>query len=254
MMKVTRDLRASRRLLIGCLTVLAATIWPAPAKSVVWLAPGEPLQAAHLEALVEPALPAGVTHSLRFTQPALPLANPATSDAQLQLLDLMLDPRTERFNGSMRVRLATGEVRVLALGGNARAMLDVPVPTHTISPGEPLEPSMLEIVALPERQVRADTLLDPSSLIGVEARRRLLPGRPVRRQDVQPMRLVRRGEPVGIVYRMPGMELTITGRALDDGGQGSLVGATNIESGQRLSGVVVGPGKILLDSRRDGWR
>ena len=62
---------------------------------------------------------------------------------------------------------------------------------------------MLEIVALPERQLHADTLLDPSSLTGVEARRRLLPGRPVRRQDVQPR--VPRGGKFPVKYYLTAM-------------------------------------------------
>jgi flagella basal body P-ring formation protein FlgA len=232
-----------------CLVVMLAV--PGSASGVAWLAPGESLLEAHLAALVEPALPVSETYSLSFTQPLLPLSNPASSEARLQLLELRHDPRTERVTGAFSVRLASGEERAIGFAGEARTMVEVPVPMRSVSAGERLEPAMLELTLLAERQLRDDTLLDPIELVGFETRRRLLPGRPVRRRDVQEPRLVHRGQPVDVVYRAPGIEVTITARALEHGTRGSLVAATNLESGRRLTGVVTGAGQITLSPGRE---
>jgi flagella basal body P-ring formation protein FlgA len=244
-------IRITSRKAIAGLILLAALAMPGPARGLAWLAPGEPLLEAHLAALVEPALPASETFQLSFTHPALPLSNPASSEAHLQLLELRQDPRTERFTGAFLVRLASGEERAIGFAGEARAMVEVPVPLRTIAAGEQLEPTLLELTLLPERQLRTDTMLDPTELTGLETRRRLLPGRPVRRRDVQERQLVRRGEPVDVVYRAPGIEVTVTARALEHGSRGSLVTATNLESGKRLTGVVTGAGQITLGTRRE---
>lgn len=248
---MTRLIRVTSRRILACLILSAALAMPGTARGVAWLAPGEPLLETHLAGLVEPALPVSETFRLSFTHPALPLSNPASSEAHLQLLELRHDPRTERFTGAFLVRLATGEERSIGFAGEARAMVEVPVPLRTIAAGEQLGPALLELTLMAERQLRADTLLDPAELAGLETRRRLLPGRPVRRRDVQEQQLVRRGEPVDVIYRAPGVEVTVTARALEDGSRGSLVAVTNLESGRRLTGVVTGDGQITLGAARE---
>jgi len=237
-----------RRLAVALLLVVAGL--PGAAGASLWLAPGEPLGETQLGALVEPALPPGERFELAFTQPALPLHNPATTDAFLQLLELRFDPRSERFSGAFLVRLESGEERVLGLAGRARAMVEILVPVRTIAAGERLSADLLAPLVVAERQLRADTLVDPADLEDVEARRRLLPGRPLRRGDVRAPQLVRRGETVEIVYRAPGLELVTTGRALDDGSRGSVVGIANLDSGQRLSGLVTGPRRVTVGDQR----
>ncbi len=223
---------------------------PGTARAGLWLAPGEPLGEAHLSALIEPALPPGERFEVSFSHPALPLFNPATTDAFLQLLELRLDPRTERFSGAFLVRLESGEERVLGLAGRAQAMVEILVPARTVAAGERLSADLLAPLVVAERQLRADTLVDPLELEDVEARRRLLPGRPVRRGDVRAPQLVRRGATVEVVYRAPGIELVTMGRALEDGSRGSVVGVANLDSGQRLAGLVTGAGRVTVSGPR----
>lgn len=248
---MARTIRITPGTALAGLFLVAVLAISGPTHAAAWLAPGEPLREAHLAALVEPALPASEIFELSFTHPALPLANPASSEAHLQLLELRYDPRTERFTGAFLARLASGKERAIGFAGEARAMVEVPVPLRTIAAGERLETALLELTFLTERQLRADTLLDVKELAGLETRRRLLPGRPVRRRDVQEQQLVRRGEPVDVVYRAPGIEVTVTGRALEHGSRGSMVTATNLESGRRLTGVVTGHGQITLGTGRE---
>lgn len=219
---------------------------PGPVRAALWLAPGEALTKGHLSALVEPALPPGERFEVSFDQPALPLHNPAASEAFLQLLEFRHEPRTDRFSGAFLARLESGEEKVLGFAGFARALVEIMVPVRTIAVGERLHADLLEPLVVAERRLRADTLTDAADLVDVEARRRLLPGRPVRRGDVRTPRLVRRGETVEVVYRVPGIELVTMGRVLEDGSRGSNVAVSNLDNGQRLSGVVTGPGRITV--------
>ncbi len=242
------------RALGGFAILLLLLAAPFAARAALWLAPGEPLGQAQLLALVEPALPPGERFEVAFTHPALPLHNPAASAAFLQLVDLHREPRTERFSGAFLVRLETGEERVLVLAGRAQAMVEVLVPARTVAAGERLDAGLLEPMLVIERQLRADSLVDPAELLGVEAQRRLLPGRPVRRGDVRAPRLVRRGEAVEVVYRAPGIELVTVARALEDGSRGSRVMVSNLDSGQRLSGVVTDVARIVVGGTRGASR
>lgn len=235
-----------RRAIIGLALILLMLIGPATARAGVWLAPGEPLDHAHLEALVKPALPPGERFQLAFEQPVVPLHNPASSEAFMQLMNFRHEPRTERFAGSFLVRLESGEERVLALAGRAQMVIEILVPTRTIAAGERLARNLMEPLLVVESRLRSDTLTEPMNLLDMEARRRLLAGRPVRQGDVQAPQLVRRGEAVEVVYRAPGLELVATARALEDGGRGSLVTIVTLDTGKRLTGIVSNPGEVVV--------
>jgi len=231
------------------LLLLVPGLGASPVRAAAWLAPGEALTQAHLEALVQPMLPPGERFRISFAQPQLPLRNPARVEAALQLIELRFDPRTERFAGSLHVRLETGEQRVLRLGGEARALVEILVPVRSIQAGERLDGDLLEPLIVARSRLRRDVLVDPEALSGVEARRRLIAGRPVRQADVQEPRLVRRGDTVELVYRSSGLELLTAARALEDGSHGSLVTVANLDSGQRLAGVVTGAGRVAVGLR-----
>ena len=143
------------RTLSGLALLLVLVAAPASPRASMWLAPGEPLLQDHLESLVAPALPPGELLELVFSQPALPLVNPAASEAFLQLLELRYEPRTERFSGAFLVRLESGEERVLGLAGRAQAMVEIMVPVRTIAAGERLQPSLLEPVVVAERLLKS---------------------------------------------------------------------------------------------------
>lgn len=54
--------------------------------------------------------------------------------------------------------------------------------------------------------------------------------------------IVRRGQPVTLVYEAPGLALTLRGRALEDAGLGQSVRVLNTSSNQTIDAVVTGPG------------
>lgn len=239
---------ALRRVPLLAALVAAVLAWPAAAAS--WLAPGEPLTEAHLATLVEAALPPlGDGFELTFTSPSLPLTNPASSEASLELVELRFDARSERFTGGLLVRLETGEQRLLAVGGRAQLMAEVMVPMRPVAAGERLDPAWLEPALVPARLLRADALASLDELEGLEARRRLAAGRPIRGADVQPTRLVRRGEAVELRYRAPGIELVTLGRALEDGARGAIVQVANLDSDRHLAARVVGPRLVEIAGR-----
>lgn len=54
--------------------------------------------------------------------------------------------------------------------------------------------------------------------------------------------IVRRGQPVMLVYEAPGIALTLRGRALEDAGLGQSVRVLNTSSNQTIDAIVTGPG------------
>ncbi|GAB5349248.1 flagellar basal body P-ring formation chaperone FlgA [Alteriqipengyuania sp. 357] len=81
---------------------------------------------------------------------------------------------------------------------------------------------------------------------GLEARRTLRSGMPVRASDLAEPRLVRRGEPVTIVLLSGALSITATGRALADGAQGDVVRVFSEATNQTLTGVVEPDGRVRV--------
>jgi flagella basal body P-ring formation protein FlgA len=85
-------------------------------------------------------------------------------------------------------------------------------------------------------------------VIGLAARNNMQPGRLLRARDLMKPQIVQRNETVTLVYRMPGIMLTVRGKALEGGADGDTISVLNEQSKRRLQGVVVGPGRVLVGS------
>jgi flagella basal body P-ring formation protein FlgA len=93
---------------------------------------------------------------------------------------------------------------------------------------------------------------DASSLAGQVARRALAAGTVVRQGDLAKPELVARGDVVTIVYEIPGMVLTLRGRANEAGAQGDMIAVTNPQSKKILQAQVIAPGKVSVSAALPG--
>ncbi len=84
----------------------------------------------------------------------------------------------------------------------------------------------------------------PADAIGMEARRTLYPGRPIRPGDLGPPALVERNQAVQLRYRAGGLTIETEGRVLDRAGIGDLVRVMNMSSRLIVSGRVLSSGEI----------
>lgn len=85
---------------------------------------------------------------------------------------------------------------------------------------------------------------DIAPLIGRELRRTVYPGQPVALEDTLSPRLVRRNETVTLTLVAGNLEITTTGRALADGGQGDRVSVMNLQSRKVVDAIVLDQGKV----------
>jgi flagella basal body P-ring formation protein FlgA len=57
---------------------------------------------------------------------------------------------------------------------------------------------------------------------------------------------VQRNEAVTIYYQVPGIMLTVRGKALEAGAQGDVVGVLNIQSNRTIQAAVIAPGRVAI--------
>jgi flagella basal body P-ring formation protein FlgA len=98
----------------------------------------------------------------------------------------------------------------------------------------------------PRSELPADAMTRPDQAIGMSVRNALAAGRLLRHNDVMRPELVARNEAVTLVYEVPGITLTVRGRAVSSGAEGDLVEVLNVQSKRTVQGVVAGPGRVVV--------
>jgi flagella basal body P-ring formation protein FlgA len=83
-----------------------------------------------------------------------------------------------------------------------------------------------------------------NDLSGMQARRFLRAGEPVRADDVRRPILVAKGSLVTMNFTVPGITLTATGKAMSEGGMGETVTVLNPVSYRQITAIVTGAGEV----------
>ena len=125
------------------------------------------------------------------------------------------------------------------------ASIQLPVPRATIHPGEEITRQTVIERRFPERTTQQFSVVtNRNELIGMVARRTLLPGKPIPVNAITMQMLVKRGEPGRLVFREQGLVIIMQVEVLQSGGAGDLVRVRNVDSGVVVSGTVQQDGSI----------
>ncbi len=95
------------------------------------------------------------------------------------------------------------------------------------------------------RVLRSQALASsPEEALGRELQKSLSAGEPIPLNILAVPPILKRGDPVLIVFRRKGFLIEVRGEALDGGAAGDLVRVRNLQSRTVLRGVVTGPGRV----------
>lgn len=137
---------------------------------------------------------------------------------------------------------------VLAAASAAAAGIrELPVPAVTIH-----QNSIISESAVSERQFHtspaslAGIALSREQIVGKQARRRLVAGKPIPLSALGEPIAVRRGQIVTTVYSEDGIAISASAVALQDGAEGEAITARNSASGTIVEGVVKKDGSLQV--------
>lgn len=133
----------------------------------------------------------------------------------------------------------------LRLTGTAIETVEVAVLTRDIDRADMLKSSDISL----ERRPKAEVTGEPASRdrsIGMQLRRPMRAGTPIRVADIVKPDFVQRDQAVTIIYQVPGLYLTTRGKAVESGAEGDTVSVLNLQSKRTLTGVVTGRGQITV--------
>lgn len=116
------------------------------------------------------------------------------------------------------------------LRGRFEVEADVPMPSKRIRQGDVIEASDLHYVQMVIKPYREAYLLKLNDLVGMAARRALLPNRGIREKDVGLPDVIKKNDTVNIVFENENLSLKATGVALESGAVGSRIKVKNARS------------------------
>ena len=169
----------------------------------------------------------------------------ATNTGALQPAATRYDQRSGRFDITFEIGNDTAAPAKLRFTGTAIETVEVAVLTHDIDRAEMLKSSDVAV----ERRPRAEVTGEPASrdrTIGMQLRRPMRAGTPIRFADIVKPDLVQRDQNVTIIYQVPGLYLTTRGKAADNGAEGDTVSVLNVQTKRTLSGTVTGRGQVTV--------
>lgn len=131
-----------------------------------------------------------------------------------------------------------------AMPAASPATSDVAVLVHPVARGEIVGRD--DVSAEPRAPAAVGLALSPKAAIGQEAVRDLPAGIVLARSDLIAPRLVKRGTPVTLWVRKPGLLISTEGRALASGAVGDSVRVFSIATNRTLDGTVEGPAAVRI--------
>src|SRR5256885_2569435 len=204
-----------------------------------------------LEARIVQALTArhrlGKTEDLRlnFDREPRAIQLEANATADLSLARFSYEPSSRRFD----VTFELGSGRAWRYTGTAAETVEAAVPSRALARGELIKASDIAI----ERRPRAEFTNEPpapvTEILGRAARRALRAGQALRNADLMKPEFVQRGEMVTLHYEVPGVVITMRGKALEAGAEGGTVDVLNEQTQRTLQGTVTSAGHVTMMAR-----
>lgn len=123
------------------------------------------------------------------------------------------------------------------------------VPTSTIYPGEEITPSRVEEVEVTNPNLAGDYARRSKEVVGMVAKRTLLPGRTIPVSALREAFAVTRGSAIRLTFTIGNMTISAGGTPLENAGVGDLIRVRNTDSGVTVSGTVMADGTVQVTAR-----
>ncbi|MVT76783.1 flagellar basal body P-ring formation protein FlgA [Bradyrhizobium cajani] len=170
----------------------------------------------------------------------------ASNTGALQPVATRYDARSGRFDIAFEIGNDNNPAPTkLRFTGTAIETVEVAVLTRDIDRAELLKSSDVTL----ERRPKAEVTGEPASrdrTIGMQLRRPMRAGTPIRVADIVKPDFVQRDQSVTIIYQVPGLYLTTRGKAIESGAEGDTISILNLQSKRTLTGVVTGRGEVTV--------
>jgi flagellar basal body P-ring formation protein FlgA len=184
--------------------------------------------------------------SVTFDRGVADMRLDASNTGILQPVATRYDARSGRFDIAFEVGNDSNPTPTkLRFTGTAIETVEVAVLTRDIDRAELVKSSDITV----ERRPKAEVTGEPASrdrTIGMQLRRPMRAGNPIRVADIVKPDFVQRDQSVTVIYQVPGIYLTTRGKAVENGAEGDTVSVLNLQTKRTLTGIVTGRGQVTV--------
>ncbi len=161
-----------------------------------------------------------------------------TAPLTVDVRGLRFDKPSGHWSANLLLLANGSVVSALPASGRFDEMVEVPMLKRALNNKNVISTSDIEVRDMPISQTRVDVITDIASLIGKSPVYSVSAYRPIRDHEIATPPLVRKSNIVQMRYLSPGMEITTTGQALDDGAKGTVINVRNLASKKIVQAVV----------------
>jgi flagella basal body P-ring formation protein FlgA len=171
-----------------------------------------------------------------------------TVEGDLVVSRMNVDPRTGRFDisfelpGSLLARRSS-----LRFTGTVTETVEAATLVRSIRAGDVIKASDVVVERRPKSELRGDGIA-AAQAVGMAAKSQLRSGQALRADDLVRPLIVQRNESVTISYEVPGIMLTVRGKAVEAGALGDMIGVLNVQSNRNVQATVIGPGHVSMST------
>lgn len=183
---------------------------------------------------------------IRLSNSRLALYVPLESDAGIIVENVDFDRSGSRFEAFISIPAGNDSAARIRVTGQAITVIDVPVLISAVAAGHVIAGNDLTSARVPLNRAGGNIVTDSHRLIGKVARRNLRPNKPLRDSDVRRSVTVAKGSMVTMVVTAPGMTLSTTGRALENGATGDIIRVLNTRTHTTVTARVISPNKVQV--------
>ena len=177
-----------------------------------------------------------------FNPPIIPAeVTPAATVSQLDY-----DSNTGRFTAALTVTAEGMNPIDTRVSGRTDEIVEAPVALTRLLPETVLRPEDIRVARVRAATLQNEVARSVDQIVGMQLRRPVAAGQPLRLADLSRPPLVQRGATVQIELSSAGLSVTGQAVAIDAGAEGEKVRVQNLTSHAYLVAEVIGPGKVRV--------
>jgi flagellar basal body P-ring formation protein FlgA len=161
----------------------------------------------------------------------------------LRIARMTFDPRSGRFDVLFE---RPGTRSLLRYTGTYAETFEAAVLARPLASGEVVRASDITIVRRPKAEFAANVITTAERAVGLAAKRPMRPGEVLRQTDLGKAEVIARNDNVTITFQVPGITLTMRGKALEGGAQGDTINVLNVQSKRSIQATIAGPGHVVV--------
>ena len=187
----------------------------------------------------------GANINLTFDRELQDLHLDAANTGAMVATSAHYEPRSSRFDVTLEIANDAGAATKLRFTGTAIETIEAAILTRNVERSDLLKSADIVVERRPKAEVGNDAASRDHAL-GMQMRRPMRAGQPLRTADLTKPDLVQRDQSVTLIYQTAGLYITSRAKALDSGTEGDVISVLNPQSKRTVTGVVTGRGQVTI--------